>query len=154
MPTYNWNSLSTDLTDPTGLSSYGPDVSTWAAEGQTSPDLDPAFTEITSRRCIAEALARRLCTPRGSLDGSPNDGEDLRTRLNRPLTSRELFDIQVAIQREAAKDERVQQAYVSLTYDAQNKRLVPDVTIVPMVGEPFKFTLAIDQVSFAIGAIQ
>lgn len=153
MPTYNW-SLPSISTDDTGLSAYGPDITTWAEAGQTEPDLDPFFTEIDGPRCLVEGLARRLCSPRGSLDGSPNDGEDVRMRLGRPMTARELFDLRVAIQREAAKDERIAQAFASLDWQARDSRLVIGGTIVPVVGQAFKFTLSIDHVAFAIGVTQ
>lgn len=150
MPAYNW-SLPSATTEDTGLSAYGPDVTTWAEAGQTEPDLDPFFTEIDGPRCIAEGLARRLCSPRGSLDGSPNDGEDIRARVSRLVSSREVFDIQVAIQREAAKDERVKSAYVSVEWQPAKRTLLARVTVEPMVGETFKFTLAIGQVAIALG---
>lgn len=75
-------------------------------------------------------------------------------RLGRPMTARELFDLRVAIQREAAKDERIAQAFASIDWQARDSRLVIGGTIVPVVGQAFKFTLSIDHVAFAIGVTQ
>ncbi len=52
----------------------------------TFPDLDSSFTLITGRRVIAEAILRRLLTPRGGLAYDPDFGLDVRGWLNEDCT--------------------------------------------------------------------
>lgn len=165
MPSYSWT-LSGGTSYPTssgsvdvsglaaavGLSTkYGIDITTWANEGQTEPDLDPNFTEIpeTSKRCVTETVARALCQQRGSLDDAPNVGFDLRSMLNRPWTRQHLFNTQTSVEGEALKDERVFSASAALKWDQRAKSLTVKATIDTLTGS-FPLVLSIDDVSIAI----
>lgn len=90
---------------------FGSDVSTF-------PDLDPGFSSMTGARVLAEAMARRFTTPRGSLVGSPTYGVDVREWLNESMTRARLTEWARALEQEAEKDERIESAEVSLSYDS------------------------------------
>jgi phage baseplate assembly protein W len=85
--------------DPYGL---GIDVSTFV-----DGDLDPTFALISGPRVVAEAIARRLQTPRGGLVRNPDYGTDLRQWVNASLTSARRAALQNAIAGEAGADPRV-----------------------------------------------
>jgi hypothetical protein len=94
---------------------YGTDIATFQGTGGT-PDIDPMFTTVTGTMSIAQCVARRLITKHGWLFGSPNDCFDVRDWLNRRLQQRDLGVIQVLIQNEARKDERVLDCAAAVTY--------------------------------------
>jgi hypothetical protein len=130
---------------------YGIDITTWAKPGQTEPDLDPNFTIIpeTSKRCVTETVARALCTPRGSMEDAPNNGYDLRSRLNSKWMRRDLFNVQTSSEGEALKDERVYSASASIKWNARSRQLDVRLIVDCMVGS-FPLVLAISDVSVEI----
>ena len=60
----------------------GTDISTPAAL-----DIDPSFATVSGATCLAQALARRLVTPRGTLLDDAGYGTDLRSYLNDSRTA-------------------------------------------------------------------
>lgn len=92
--------------DPQGL---GIDVSTFV-----DGDLDPTFELITGPRVVAEAVARRLMTPRGGLVRNPAYGTDLRQWVNGSLTNARRAALRSAIAGEASQDPRVESIEVEL----------------------------------------
>ena len=66
-------------------------------------DLDPAFTVVSEKRCLAEAIARRLGTPAEHLFYDPDYGEDLSELIGSSTTA---FVIQQRAEREGLKDDR------------------------------------------------
>ncbi len=56
---------------------------------------------------VAEALVRRLQTPRGRLIGDPNYGMDLRQYINADMSPRDIVGLRAAVSAECAKDDRV-----------------------------------------------
>lgn len=77
-------------------------------------DATPNMAMVSGRRCLAEAVARRLITPRGRLIGSPNYGFDLTQYLNDDLTAGDLIRIAAGATSEVKNDERVLAAMVSI----------------------------------------
>jgi phage baseplate assembly protein W len=114
-------------------------------------DLTVNFDEVDmfSVRAIAEALIRRLITPRGALIDGPNYGTDIRGMLNHGVTQQTLQSLSGAIRAECCKDDRVRDAQVAVTYTSSNSLQV-SIAIVP--ADPtitvFRFTFAVsDNVS-------
>jgi hypothetical protein len=53
-------------------------------------DLDPSVSEVSGRRALAEAIARRWLTPRGTLFYAPTYGAGLITYLHGEMQSVEI----------------------------------------------------------------
>ena len=103
-------------------------------------DIDPAGAEVSEKILLAQALARRLTTPRGRLIDDPNYGYDLSQWLNADVGPAELAQIQSQAQAECLKDERVQSATVLVTF-IQNVMLVT-VALVTASG-PYSLVLSV-----------
>lgn len=114
-------------------------------------DLDPADIMVSGRRCLSEALARRLQTPRGRLIGDPEYGLDVVGYLNDDITPLDIAEMQSAIASECAKDERVATASAVVTMNASGGMTV-DLTITDAVG-PFSLVLAVSAVTVTILAV-
>ena len=127
----------------TGSVDYGSDVSTFAGGN----GLDPSFATITGPRVVAEALARRLMTPAGTMIGDPNYGYDLRALINKRLTVADLYSVRSSIAAELVKDERVQDVPTcDLTADTSTG--VVTVTASVDLGQgPFALVLAVSAVT-------
>jgi len=105
-------------------------------------DLDPLFTLVSEGQMLAEAIARRLFTRRGTLLGDPSYGRDLRALINGddadPAT------IRARVEAEARADERVKTARATVT-------LAETVCTVAFSGTsaagPFQFTATIDRLT-------
>lgn len=78
-------------------------------------DLDPMFGLVSGLRVVAQAVYRRLSTPRGMLIDAPDYGFDVRSLLHRGMTPEERAAIPGMIRAEVVKDERIQSAEVQLT---------------------------------------
>lgn len=107
-------------------------------------DIDPAGAEVTEKLLLAQALVRRLTTPRGRLIDDANYGYDLNQWLNADVGPAELAQIQAQSQAECLKDERVQSATISVTFIANV--MIVSVAIVAALG-PFQFVLSIGGVT-------
>lgn len=96
-------------------------------------DCTEDFAELdgSTPRAIAQAVARRYCTPRGGLPDDPDYGCDVRGALNHPTTQAELRTLQSRMKNEAAKDERVERADVTVTFNQAASELSASVTITP-----------------------
>ena len=110
-------------------------------------DLDESMSEVSGLRCLAEALARRITTPRGRLIDDPNYGIDVADWLEDDLTDAELGQVAAQIDGEIGKDERVVSSSTVVTFNG-------GVLIATISGKsgagPFKFVLAIDAVTTTI----
>lgn len=79
-------------------------------------DLDPSFGLVSGNMTLAQAIARRLTTARGSLFYDEDYGTDLNQTINDsagPVGARGTsgtFRLRAAIEAEAMKDERVMSA--------------------------------------------
>lgn len=149
-----------DATDEpfSGTTKYGADVSTFVVNPDGELDLDPRFTIISGPRVVAEAVARRLVTSRGTLKYDGDFGLDIRDWINSDIASAEssitedpvLFALRSSIEGEAEKDERVESAAADVTYSRTDKTVTATVRITPVTGAVFKFVLAIDAVTAQI----
>lgn len=131
------------------MTDFGRDITTWAWPGQSVPDLDPSFTEITGPESVAQSCARRLSMRHGALPDDPDAGFDLRQFVNRPFTKAVAYRVKTGIERECVKDERVYSAAAALTYTSTDRSLVADIYLDTMYGQ-FRLVLAVDAVSVAI----
>lgn len=123
----------------------GIDINTPIVDGV--PDLDPMFGLVSGRAALAQALARRLSTVRGTLawiGDDPEYGDDGRQYLGEDVGKRAEFVIASRAQAECLKDERVRAAQVTATLTAGH--LTRTVTITDADGV-FRFTLATSAVT-------
>jgi phage baseplate assembly protein W len=121
---------------------FGTDVS-------CSPDLDPLLEARSGVRVLAEALVRRLQTPRGSLFYAPSYGYDLKAVLLSRIDRAALARIRASIMAELRHDERVDDLEVALSFDAANEALSVRISVATAAG-PFALTLAVTSVSLDI----
>ncbi len=112
-------------------------------------DIDPSFSVVTGRLAVAQALARRLGTPRGGLFYDPEYGFDLRQFANAGFNQALSFQISAGIEAECVKDERVRSASASVTYDAQTERLTTAVDGISDAG-PFRLVLSVSSVTVEV----
>lgn len=131
---------------PAGDLGYGRDLSCVS-------DCTDEFTEIASDTplIIAQALARRFQTPRGTLLDDKDYGCDLRGMLNRGVTQEELRSLHTRVTNEAVKDERVELVTASVSIDtasAIDQTLQLSMVITPRDPriEPFAFVLRVTDV--------
>jgi len=129
------------------VANFGSDVSTFVLNDEGDFDLDPYFREISGLRVVAEAVARRWTSPKGSLFWDPDACEDVTAYLNAKFEPDRIDDLQSALAAEAQKDERVQSASVLVTYEHATKRLRVRGALTPSTGETFQFVLSIDGVT-------
>lgn len=94
------------------------------------PDIDETGTNLVEEgECLAQDLAHRLETPRGSVEWLPDYGYDLRQFLNRGLTRRDLLEISVETKIELEKDPRVNQVTVNPTFLRLENKLRLEVRV-------------------------
>lgn len=124
----------------------GTDVSTPDAS-----DIDPMFRLVRGVRGLAEACGRRLVTPRGSLLDDPGYGYDLRGRLNDNLTPADLAQLAVEVRAELMRDERVEEASVTVTL-ASNALRVSGVVL--SSAGPFRLVLSVSSITAEVLAAE
>jgi hypothetical protein len=114
-------------------------------------DLDPAFTPVTGTLALAQAIARRLITPRGGLFYDLEYGLDLRAYLNAGIAQSDGFAYRLGaqIESECLKDERVLSVNADVTFDPQTESLTVLLSGVAGAG-PFRLVLSIDAVTVEI----
>lgn len=121
---------------------FGTDISCY-------PDLDPLGTLVSGNTALAQAIARRLITPRGSLFYDTNYGTDLRLYLNEGMTNEAQSRIKSAIEAECAKDERVSSVTADVVYSSAARTLAITITLVGGSG-PFSLTLAVTSLTVSL----
>jgi len=104
------------------MADLGTDVSCW-------PDLDPGGALVSGKTCLAQALARRLTTPRGGLFYDTNYGTDVRLYLNEGIAGETLAKIKGDIAAECLKDERVSSCSVDAVFNAAAQTLKLSITV-------------------------
>lgn len=107
-------------------------------------DLDPGGAEVSEKLLLAQALARRLTTPRGRLIDDANYGYDLNQWLNADVGPAELAQIQSQSQAECLKDERVQSVTVTVTYVLTV--MIVTISIVSALG-PFQLVQSVNGIT-------
>lgn len=122
------------------MTTYGIDLACGpGADGMF--DLDVNAPPVSGTAALAQALAHRLVTPRGSLLDSAEYGFDVRAYINDSLDTADLRDIENGAIEELRADERVDDASVTATFDGERLALVALVR--PVVGRAFTFVLAL-----------
>lgn len=130
--------MSALVTDPLG---YGIDV-------DCGPNgLSPSFALISGQTTLAQQTYRRITTGRGVLFFHQGDGKDLRQYLAQGFTTTTLVGIQTDLQQEILKDERIDQALISLSYSPQTQALTLTIYVSPKNGTPFKLVLLVTQLT-------
>lgn len=76
---------------------------------------DMAEVDGSTTRALAEALIRRIGTPRGSVLDAPDYGIDLRSYLHRGSTQSELLGLAGDVSNEWRKDDRVERVEVEIS---------------------------------------
>lgn len=123
------------------MTDFGSDISCVtdiASDGRT----------VTGNRVVAEAVARRLLTPRGRLIGDPNYGFDLTQFVNADMSPRDIAGMNAGIVSECLKDERVEASKASTVLDSLG---VLTVTIdLTLSTGPFTLVLSVTDVTVTI----
>jgi hypothetical protein len=110
---------------------YGSDF--WAID-----DIDPNLTIVTEFTTVGQAMARRISCPRGNMIDDGDYGIDVRSFIGRPY--REVAAAQ-AIENEALKDERVDEAWATVTFVENTRALTVELKVRTARGP---FTLVLD----------
>lgn len=110
-------------------------------------DLDPAGRTVSGTEALAQALARRLQTPRGALAAigdDPDYGTDLRDYVGADTGVGAEAEIEAAVRAECLKDERVRD--VDVTASIANRVLTVGVRVASTAGS-LRFVLAVSAVT-------
>lgn len=139
--------------EPTPLEPFGYGVDT---SGVT--DVTDTLDEVDaySPLAIAQALLRRLITPRGTLPDDRDYGLDLRGYVNRGSTLNEIRDLESMTRGEVLKDDRVDDARVTVTLPSPLTRLRVAIQVTPVdprTGGPFSLTLAVTSSEAIVEAV-
>lgn len=113
--------------------------------------IGPRFKLTSGFLNLAKALARRLITPRGTLDYAPDYGYDVRDWLNHDTGQASKFTLQAAIDAECQKDERVRSA--SSTVDTSVRDQLTITVAVDTAAGPFKFVTTVDKLKALIDSV-
>lgn len=90
------------------MTDFGSDIS-------FAPDMSTNLALVSADQVVAEAILRRLSTPRGWFSWDPSYGLDLRMMLNASMTDETVALWRREIANECEKDERVLSANVSIS---------------------------------------
>lgn len=118
---------------------YGVDIS-------CVDDLDPMFGLVEGNTTLAQAILRRLSTPRGGLLDDADYGFDVRSLLCDESTPARLAAAKMAIESEVEKDERVLSCEATLDFNIALETLTIRLTVTTRSG-PFRLVLSVDQVN-------
>lgn len=114
-------------------------------------DLDPKLSVVSGPLVVAQAIVRRLQTPRGGLWYDLSYGTNVRQWLNGSTSK---VRVASAIEAEARKDERVSAARATVTFSQSSM----DIRLLITLAEgPFELTigvndLTVDLISFQAAA--
>jgi phage baseplate assembly protein W len=110
-------------------------------------DLTSTLAQVSGRTLLAQAVARRVSTPRGSLFSNPNYGIDLTDFLNDGLTVNNVNSIAPIVDAELSKDERI----ISTATTCTLVNGVMNVAIIVTDADgPFLLVLAVSDVTVSI----
>lgn len=112
-------------------------------------DIDFNLSAVSGRTCLAEAIARRLQTPRGGLWYDADYGTDLRQFINSPALN--LRAVSAAAYAEILKDERVESAQVTTTMPGgpSATTLTVTVSLADSAG-PFTLVLSVSSLTVSL----
>ena len=111
-------------------------------------DLDPSMLETSGLHMLAQALCRRLITPRGTLIDDANYGFDLRQFLGDDLAPADVARISAGVDAELVKDERV--AASQTTAGLLSGVLTVSTAVTPSSGPNFQLVVAVSAVTVAL----
>ena len=125
----------------------------WGSDIACALTLDPDVRELAGDdpQVLANAIIRRLDTPRGQLPDDPDYGIALRSMLSAGITDAGRRSISGRIYNEITKDERVDSLRVDVT--PGDESLTIALTVTPVEGEPFTMTLAVTSAGVVLEAI-
>lgn len=109
-------------------------------------DLPLRFNLARGWRNLANAILRRLTTPRGSLPYAPEYGFDVRSLLNGSANDATIPTLQQEIAREVEKDPRVATCAATLVYTASSNSLQIQLRLATTAG-PWRLVVAVDQLT-------
>lgn len=125
----------------------------WGSDLSCSTDLTETMEEVggLTTRVLAEAIVRRLTTPRGTLPDVRgvdlrdwNYGLDLPSYLNRGVTTRDLVNLASNIRAELTKDERIDRVVAKVTPSPTGSSLSVELAVTPRDPlEAFTLVLAV-----------
>lgn len=129
------------MTQPVPLPDYGTTLS-------CVTDLDAMGRTVSGLTALAEALVRRITTPRGRLLTDPNYGYDIQGELNDDVTPAQAAQIGSNIDQEFLKDQRVFSSVTTTTL--QEDGTLDTSTVVQTGSGPFTLVLSVSQVTVSI----
>lgn len=109
-------------------------------------DLDPMFSLVEGNTTLAQAILRRLSTPRGGLLDDASYGYDVRSLLCDESTPQRLAAAKMAIESEVEKDERVLSCDADLDFNFALETLTIRLAATTRTG-PFRLVLGVDKVN-------
>lgn len=124
---------------------FGTDIACTTSIGQR-------FQLVSGFINLANALVRRLITPRGTLDYAPDYGYDVRDWLNHDTGQASMFTLEAAIDAEMQKDERVQSSSSKVVPNRLAQTLTITVSIITAAG-PFKFVTSVGNLNAIIVSV-
>jgi phage baseplate assembly protein W len=141
------------------VASFGPELPApkqppegFGVDLDCADDLDPMMSLVDGLRVVAQAVYRRLSTPRGMVIDAPDYGFDLRSLLHKGMTPAERAAIPGLVRAEVLKDQRIQRAEVQLT------EVAPDalkLSIRCFTAEgPFRMTLHVNAAAILLTEVQ
>ncbi len=107
-------------------------------------DLNANLTVVTERTCLAQALVRRIISPRGSLFYDEDYGTDVRQFLNAPPRP---ASVAQAVESECLKDERVVDVTATVEYLEANTTLQIKLIVEDETEEEFALTVLVDELT-------
>jgi FAD synthase len=111
-------------------------------------DFTEECADASGLNLLAEALVRRLITPRGMVIDDADYGTDLRECIGLEQTSRNEARIVADVKAECEKDERVLSVTVEkLQLTVASRTLYLEIVVTPIEDEPFRLTLTVDAVT-------
>ena len=150
MPPFSWPFSGT--TTPAGAPA--PTTPDYGVDWYWNGDIDPTGRLVNGPLAVAQAIARRLITTRGTLFYDPEYGFNLRDFLNETVEEGQtIFQIESGIETECLKDERVESADAAAEYIESASRLRVTARLVLAEG-PFELVLIVDAVTLEILSLQ
>lgn len=104
-------------------------------------DVDPGGLEVSGVLILAQALYRRIITPRGALIYDPNYGFDIRQYLNADVAQGDVARIAFNVDTEFRKDQRVLRSASNVTFTAQGGLLTLFSSVTPLAQNSFSLVV-------------
>ena len=132
---------------------WGPDVTDYGRDISCMGSLKTGRL-VTGTRVVAEAVYRRLITPRGTLRGGENEadyGLDLLDLIGGTFTASDALALPGRISNELEKDERITSVSVGVNRVVEGPAIYVTVTIECTTDAgPFTLVLGVDGVTVAV----